>query len=129
MWCASTRSARPRRRRSMLFVRRELAVVSPVRLLDVLEDDMDLVGRRLADVDHGLGDGGGDIPLLLIGAAGEPLHCDVRHFEYLSRDWSGRIITRAGSSGKEAPRRPDPSGPARFLLGDDAAASQRASGF
>src|SRR5207237_9133670 len=76
------------------FVGRQLPVVSPVRLLDVLEDDVNLIGRGLADVDHRLGDGGGDVALLLIGAAGEPLHCDVRHFEYLSGDWSGAIITR-----------------------------------
>src|SRR5262245_32716742 len=58
----------------------ELAVDAPVRLLDVLEDDLHLVGGGLADLHHGLGDGGGDLALLLVGAPREPLHGDVWHF-------------------------------------------------
>src|SRR5262245_66188981 len=57
-----------------LLVARELAVVSPVRLLHVLEDDVDLVGGGLADLHHSLGDGLGELVLLLLGAAGVPLH-------------------------------------------------------
>src|SRR5262245_62410405 len=62
-----------------LLVARELAVVPPVRLLHVLEDDVDLVGGGLADLHHGVGDGLGQLALLLVGAAGVPLTGDVRH--------------------------------------------------
>src|SRR5882724_667842 len=61
------------------LVARQLAVDAPVRLLDVLEDDLDLVGGRLADLHHRLGDRGGDLALLLVGAPGVPLDRDVRH--------------------------------------------------
>src|SRR5262249_52795872 len=57
----------------------QLAVHTPVRLLHVLEDDVHLLGRGLADAHHGLGDGRGDLALLLWGAAGVPLHGDVGH--------------------------------------------------
>src|SRR6266850_2866088 len=62
-----------------LLVARQLSVHAPVRLLDVLEDDVHLIGGGLADRDHRLGHGGGDLALLLIGAAGVPLHGDVGH--------------------------------------------------
>src|SRR4029453_1228897 len=39
----------------------------------------DLVGGGLADLHHGLGDGLGQLALLLVGAAGVPLNGDVRH--------------------------------------------------
>src|SRR6266446_9254358 len=61
------------------LVARQLAVDAPVRLLDVLEDDLDLVGGRLADLHHRLGDRGGDLALLLVGASCVPLDRDVRH--------------------------------------------------
>src|SRR5262245_56642887 len=65
--------------RARLLVAGELAVHAPVGALDVLEDDVHLVGRGLADRDHGLGDGGDDLALLLVGAARVPLHGDVGH--------------------------------------------------
>src|SRR5215468_5119322 len=71
-----------------LFVAGEFAVVAPVRLLGVLEHDVDLVGGGLADPDHGVGDGRDQLALLLIGAAGVPLDRDVGHgslLGYLSR--------------------------------------------
>src|SRR5215470_7749713 len=57
----------------------QLAVHAPVGLLHVLEDDVHLLRRGLADPDHRFGDGGGDLALLLRGASGVPLHGDVRH--------------------------------------------------
>src|SRR5690242_3436480 len=62
-----------------LAVARQLAVHAPVRLLDVLEHHVDLVGGGLADLHHGVGDGGDDLALLLVGAAGVPLDGDVGH--------------------------------------------------
>src|SRR5215470_6572380 len=70
----------------MWSVARELAVVPPVGFLDVLEHDVDLIGRGLADLHHGVGDGGGDLSLLLLRAAGEPLDRDVRHDGPLPRN-------------------------------------------
>src|SRR5882762_841353 len=61
------------------LVARQLAVDAPVRLLDVLEDDLDLVGGRLADLHHRLGDRGGDLSFLLIGASCVPLDRDIWH--------------------------------------------------
>src|SRR5437667_5048807 len=61
------------------LVARQLAVPAPVRLLDVLEDDVDLVGRGLADLHHRLRDGGRELPLLVLGASRVPLGRDVGH--------------------------------------------------
>src|SRR5882724_1745661 len=78
---ASSSAASPFRRASVaiILVARQLSVDAPVRLLHVLEDDLDLVGGRLADLHHRLGDRGGDLALLLVGAPGVPLNRDVRH--------------------------------------------------
>src|SRR5690242_1156976 len=62
-----------------LAVARQLAVHAPVRLLHVLEYHVDLVGGGLADLHHRVGDGGDDLALLLVGAAGVPLNRDVGH--------------------------------------------------
>src|SRR5260370_38765916 len=70
---------KPTWRPAALAVARELAVHAPVGLLDVLEHDVDLVGGGLPDVHHGVGDGGHDLALLLVGAAGVPLDGDVGH--------------------------------------------------
>src|SRR5262245_49569525 len=79
----SSCSARILRRGSVigprLLVARQLAVDAPVRLLDVLEPDVKLIGRRLADLHHRVGDRGGDLALLLVGAPCVPLNRDVRH--------------------------------------------------
>src|SRR5262245_45960260 len=77
-----------------LLVAGEFAVVAPVRLLGVLEHDVDLVGGRLADPDQGVGDGGHELALLLIGAAGIPLDRDVGHGSLLG------YLSRFMSSGK-----------------------------
>src|SRR5206468_7639431 len=77
--------ARPRRRAGAnpsgdcLLVAGQLAVDAPVRALDVLEHDVDLIGGGLSDLHHGVGDGRGDLTLLLVGASGVPLDRDVRH--------------------------------------------------
>src|SRR3954454_13340149 len=47
----------------------ELAALRPVRARHVLDDDVDLLGRRLGDVDHRLGERDGQVPLLLDAAA------------------------------------------------------------
>ena len=65
----------------------ELAVVPPVGLLDVLKDDVDLIGGGLADLHHRVRDGGGDLALLLWRASGEPLDRDVRHGLPLLREF------------------------------------------
>src|SRR2546430_1420733 len=65
--------------RQTCLVAREPAVPAPVRLLDVLEDDVDLVGGRLADLHHRLRDGGRELPLLVLGASRVPLDRDVGH--------------------------------------------------
>src|SRR5216683_537992 len=70
---------KPTWRPATLAVARELTVHAPVGLLDVLEHDVHLVGGGLADLHHGVGDGGHDLALLLIGAAGVPLDGDVGH--------------------------------------------------
>src|SRR5918999_1600225 len=57
----------------------QLAVPAPVGPLHVLEDDVDLVRRRLPDLHHGLGDGRHQLTFLVLGAAGVPLNHDVRH--------------------------------------------------
>src|SRR6266850_7265910 len=80
-----------------LLVAGQLAVHAPVRLLDVLEYDVHLVGGGLADLDHRVGDGGGDLALLLVGAAGVPLDGDIGHRSLLG----GRgYLSRRRSSGK-----------------------------
>src|SRR5687768_4290920 len=77
----------------------ELAVDAPVRLLDVLEDDLHLVGGGLADLHHGLGDGGGDLALLLVGASREPLHCDVWHRRLIYHQHACGMLT-VGQAGR-----------------------------
>src|SRR4029453_15993082 len=67
-----------------LLVARQLAVHAPVRLFDVLEDDLDLVGGGLADLHHRIGDRGGDLSLLLVGASRVPRDRDVGHGVLLS---------------------------------------------
>src|SRR5438132_10706821 len=62
-----------------ILVAREPAVPAPVRLLDVLEDDVDLVGGGLADLHHRLRDGGRELPLLVLGASRVPLDRCVGH--------------------------------------------------
>src|SRR5262245_22811268 len=70
----------------------EFTVVAPVRLLDVLEDDVDLISRRLADPDHRLGDGRRDLAPLLVRPSRVPLDRDVRH-DYLRVMESRRSCT------------------------------------
>src|SRR5436190_16975276 len=74
-----TASARLMRRGPGGLVAGQLAVPTPVRLLDVLEDDVDLVGCGLADLHHRLGDGGRELPLLVLRASRVPLDRDVGH--------------------------------------------------
>src|SRR6267143_23962 len=57
----------------------EPAVPAPVRLLDVLEHDVNLLGRGLADLHHRVGDRGGELALLILGATRVPLDRDVGH--------------------------------------------------
>src|SRR5512134_3706044 len=80
-----------------LLVARQLAVHAPVRPLDVLEHDLHLVGGGLADLDHRLGDRGGDLALLLVGAARVPLDGDVGHRSLLE---DRGYLRRRRSSGK-----------------------------
>src|SRR5215467_12468941 len=89
-----TWSAVTRERRSA--VARQLSVHAPVRLLHVLEHDVDLVRGRLADLHHGVGDRGDDLSLLLIGSAGVPLDGDVGH---RGSSWAGAISGAAGRRG------------------------------
>src|SRR6266852_6753710 len=84
-----------------LLVARQLAVDPPVRLLHVLEDDVDLVGGRLADLHHRVGDRGGDLALLLVGAPCVPLDRDVRHG--LSPPHGGSVVSLRGSDYRSGP--------------------------
>src|SRR5262249_43547778 len=94
--------------RAGLGVAGELAVHAPVGLLDVLEDDVHLIGGGLADLDHRVGDRRGDLALLLVGAAGVPLHGDVGHGgppvgggpPAVGRPRAASYLSRAMSSGK-----------------------------
>src|SRR5207245_8056103 len=79
-----------------LLVACQLAVDAPVGPLDVLENDLDLIGSRLADLHHRLGDRGGDLSLLLVGASCVPLDRDIRHG--LSLLDSSARLSRRGSS-------------------------------
>src|SRR5918992_2479266 len=62
----------------------QLAVPAPVGPLHVLEDDVDLVRRRLADLHQGLGNGRDELAFLVLGPAGVPLDRDVRHGSWSS---------------------------------------------
>src|SRR5712691_7230387 len=63
----------------------KLSFDAPVGFLDVLEDDVNLVRRRLADADHRVGDCLHELALLLVGAPRVPLDRDVRHNDLLGR--------------------------------------------
>src|SRR5262249_35160454 len=80
-----------------LLVAGEFAVVAPVRLLGVLEPDGELVGGGLANPDHGVGDGGDELALLLIGAAGVPLDRDVGHGILLGLPESLHVVREIGA--------------------------------
>src|SRR5262249_6944085 len=95
----------------------ELPVVAPVRLLDVLEDDVDLVRRRLADPDHRVGDRRGDLASLLVGASRIPLDRDVGHACLRVMEFQPSCTTseRAGLSPGRAQRTARAGLPGRWL--------------
>src|SRR5215831_7274279 len=80
-----------------LLVAGELAVVAPVRFLGGLGLIKKIISGDIADPDHGVGDGGDQLALLLIGAAGVPLDRDVGHESLLGLLESLHVIGEIGT--------------------------------